>query len=57
LFNRFHLAKEPGGKSVSWGDRFEELSEPDADGRCGIDSLECERWSDEVDSSGESSVS
>ena len=57
MFNRFHLAKPPGGKFVSWADRFGELFESDTEERCGVDSTEYEDWNDEADSSGESSVS
>ena len=53
LFNRFHLAKGP---SVSWADQCVDQPEDDNDERIGLDSLEVERWYNEDDSSGESSV-
>ena len=57
VFNRFHLAKQPGDARVSWADRFEDLAESVAVERGGVDHSDLDDWNDEVDSSGESSVS
>ena len=57
VFDRFHLARRPGGVRVSWADQTEGGAEVDTDDRGGIDSLDCDGWDDEDGSSGESSVS